>query len=99
MENILDLLLSDFDFNITIKKNDLLDFANYLISKTKKELEDKINASKHETYLTRTETYELLKIDQSTLWRLGKRGIICPIDIGGKKIYRMSDITRLVNGG
>lgn len=99
METILDLLLSDFNFNITIQKSDLLEFANFLISKTKTELEEEIKASKHETYLTRTETSVFLKVDLSTLWRLAKRGILCPIEVGGKRMYRMSDLIRFLNGG
>lgn len=99
MEAILNLLNSDANFNITIQKGDLMDFANFLISKTKNELEADVIAAKAETYLTRLETCEFLKVDQSTLFRWSKRGYLMPIEVGGKRVYKMSDLKRILNGG
>jgi hypothetical protein len=99
METIKNLLTGDLNFNITIQKSDLLDFANFLISKTKTELEEEIKAARNETYLTRLETSSFLRVDQSTLWRWAKRGVLSPIEVGGKRMYQMSDLTRFLNGG
>lgn len=99
MEAILNLLNSDANFNITIQKGDLMDFANFLIKQTKTELEAEVIAQQNESYLTRLETCDFLKVDQSTLWRFAKRGYLMPIEVGGKRMYRKSDLKRVLNGG
>lgn len=99
MEAILNLINSEANFNITIQKSDLMDFANYLITSTKNELEADLVAAKAETYLTRLETSDFLKVDQSTLFRWAKRGYLKPIEVGGKRVYRMSDLLNILNGG
>lgn len=99
MEAILNLINSEANFNITIQKSDLMDFANYLITSTKNELEANLVAAKAETYLTRLETSDFLKVDQSTLFKWAKRGYLMPIEVGGKRVYRMSDLLNILNGG
>lgn len=99
MEAILNLLNSDANFNITIQKNDLIDFAKFMISETKNEIEAEVIANKAETYLTRLETCEFLKVDQSTLFRWQKRNYLMPVEMGGRRLYKMSDLKRILNGG
>ncbi len=99
MEAILNLLTSDANFNITIQKSDLLDFANLLITQTKNQLEAEVTAQKNESYFTRLETCDFLKVDQATLWRWAKRGYLMPVEVGGKRMYRKSDLQRILNGG
>jgi len=99
MEAILNLLNSDANFNITIQKSDLIDFAKFMISETKNELEAEVIAQHNESYLTRLETCDFLKVDQSTLFRWAKRGYLIPLEVGGKRMYRMSDLKRILNGG
>ena len=99
MEAILNLLNSDANFNITIQKSDLMDFANLLIKQTKTELEAEVIAQQNESYLTRLETCDYLKVDQSTLFRWAKRGYLAPVEVGGRRLYRMSDLKRILNGG
>jgi hypothetical protein len=100
MTNIAELMTnSDANFNITIQKSDLIDFANFMISKTKTELEAEIVAKNSERYVPRLETCNILKVDQSTLFRWAKRGYLVPMEVGGKRMYKMSDLTRILNGG
>jgi len=94
-----ELLNSDSNFNITIQKSDLMDFAKFLVSETKNELEAEVIAAKAETYLSRAETCNMLKVDQSSLWRWAKRGYLMPVEVGGRRMYKMSDLKRVLNGG
>jgi len=41
---------------------------------------------------------EMLDVDKSTLWRWAKIGYLVPINVGGKRRYRMSDVNRILNG-
>lgn len=96
---IADLLQTESNFNITIQKSDLMDFANFLIKNTKTELEAEVIAQQNESYFTRLETADFLKVDQATLWRWAKRGYLMPVEVGGKRMYRKSDLQRILNGG
>ena len=99
MEAILNLLTSNANFNITIQKADLLDFAKFMISETKNELEAEVTAKNSERYVPRLEACDILKIDQATAWRWAKRGYLVPMEVGGKRMYKMSDLQRILNGG
>ena len=99
MEAILNLLKSDSNVNITIQKSDLIDFATFLINKTKNDLEAVVIADKAEVYVPRLEACKILHVDQSTLFRYAKRGYLTPIHQGGKRVYLMSDLKRVLNGG
>ncbi len=64
------------------------------------ELYNKMCAEKEkvETYLTQKQTMEMLGCSQPTLWRWNKAGYLRPIKIGAKARYRMSDITKIMEG-
>ena len=94
-----ELLNSGQPINITIGLSDLETFANNLIQKTKNDLEAVVIAAQAETYLSRAETCNMLKVDQSSLWRWAKRGYLMPVEVGGRRMYKMSDLKRILNGG
>ena len=93
------LLKTNANISVNVSLEDLRTYSNELIQSTKKELEAEVTAQKNETYLTRLETCEFLKVDQATLWRWAKRGYLMPIEVGGKRMYRKSDLQRILNGG
>ena len=97
--NLQELINSNAIINLTITLDDLRTFSNELIQSTKKQLEADVIAQQKETYLTRLETCDFLKVDQSTLFRWAKRGYLMPVEVGGKRVYRMSDLKRILNGG
>lgn len=99
METIMELIKSGANINITIQKSDLVEFAKFIIQETKAELEAVVIADKAEKYLTRLETCDFLRVDQSTLFRWAKRGYLTPIEVGGKRVYKMSDLKNILNGG
>ena len=74
-----------------------MQFANHLIRSTKEELENTILAKKKETYVTPDEVSVQLRVDRSTLWRWAKTGYLIPIEVGGKRLYKQSDIDIILN--
>ena len=94
-----DLLQTNANISLTITLDDLRTFSNELIQSTKKELEAEVMAQQNESYLTRLETCDFLKVDQATLWRWAKRGYLMPVEMGGRRLYRKSDLQRILNGG
>ncbi len=94
-----DLLQTNANISLTITLEDLRTYSNELIQSTKKELEAEVIAQQNESYLTRRETCDFLKVDQATLWRWAKRGYLMPVEMGGRRLYRKSDLQRILNGG
>lgn len=84
---------------ISVKVGDLIEANVALVAKTKEQLEQLITDSATETYPSRQKVAEILDVDLSTLHRWAKRGLLVPIEIGGKRRYRMSNVRRMLNNG
>ena len=95
--SIQEIIQSGANVSITIGTNDLFQFANHLIRSTKEELENAILAKERETYVTTDEAKDQLRVDRSTLWRWSKTGYLIPIEVGGKRLYKQSDIDTILN--
>lgn len=87
------------DTIISVKVGDLIEANEALVAKTKEQLEQIVTDQAAETYPSREKVAELLDVDKSTLWRWAKRGLLVPIEIGGKRRYKMSDVRRMLNNG
>lgn len=94
-----ELLKTDANINVTIGLNDLRTWHSEVISSTKKELEEIVINDKAETYLTPKQVSEMLNVDLTTLWRWNKRNYLKPVEFGGGRRYKMSDVKALMNGG
>lgn len=92
MNNLIEIINSGIEVNLTINSNDLKEFATYLVDHTRIELETTIIEDKQEVYLSPSEVCDFLKIDSTTLWRWEKRGYLNSLRIGGKKRYAKSVI-------
>lgn len=91
-----EIIQSGANVSITITSNDLLNFANHLIRSTKEELEAIILAKQNEIYVTPDDASLQLHVDRSTLWRWSKNGYLSPIEVGGKRLYKQSDIDKIL---
>lgn len=98
MEKLLELVESHPDVIISIRAADLLAANEELIKRTRQELEQLITDANTETYPSAKKVAELLDVDKSTLWRWAKVGYLVPINVGGKRRYRMSDVKRILEG-
>lgn len=96
-KNLIELAKACPDAIISIKIGDLVEANEALIQRTKQELEQIITDQATGTYPSRNRVAEILDVDLSTLHRWAKRGILVPIEIGGYRRYRMSDVQRLLN--
>lgn len=97
--DIIELAKACPDAIISIKVGDLIEANEVLINRTKEQLEQIVTDANTETYPSREKVAEILGVDKSTLWRWAKRGILVPIEVGGKRRYRMSDVHRILNNG
>ena len=99
MAKLLELVESHPDVIISIRAADLLAANEELIKRTRQELEQLNTDANTETYPSAKKVAELLDVDKSTLWRWAKVGYLVPINVGGKRRYRMSDVKRILEGG
>lgn len=97
-QNLIELAKQCPSLQITITLGELVEANNLLIAEAKRELEQSITDANTETYPSREKVMEILDVSQATLWRWQKSGYLVPINVGGKRRYRMSDIQRILGG-
>lgn len=80
-----------------VSHDDLIDFANAIIKKTQEAAEQE-SASQdiQEEYLTRKEVMSIMKRCDSTMTKWARTGYLEPVRIGGKYLYRKSDVEKLM---
>ncbi|MFG6341143.1 MAG: helix-turn-helix domain-containing protein [Alistipes sp.] len=97
--NLIELAKACPEAIISVKVGDLIEANEALVARTKEQLEQIITDQSVETYPSRQKVAEILDVDLSTLHRWAKRGILVPLEIGGKRRYKMSDVRRMLNNG
>ncbi len=97
--NLIELAKACPEAIISVKVGDLIEANEALVAKTKTQLEQIITDQVTETYPSRQKVAEILDVDLLTLHRWAKRGLLVPIEIGGKRRYKMSDVRRMLNNG
>lgn len=86
------------NITLAISKNDLTEFAEYLLAQARRDAAiETAKREKEEETLTSEEVCEILKVDKSTLWRWNKTGYLTKCSVGRRSIYRRSDIDALLN--
>ena len=103
MDMKLDLfeLLREFpEANLTVHAGDLGHFARELLAEARQDFEREraaIAEGKTEEYLTPEMVKTLLRISESTLYRMAKTKILIPVFVGGQKRYRRSDLDKILS--
>ena len=97
--NVIELAKQYPYLTISVTASDLIEVVDYCVQTTRKELEQIIQDSATETYLSPKKAAELLEVNTSTLWRWQKQSYLKPIELGGKRRYRKSDIDKILKGG
>ena len=80
------------NINVTTKASELFELYKMWEAEKKEKPEPK----DPEEYLTPAEYAEVLKISLVTLWSWDKKGITIPLRIGNKKLYRRSDLEKIL---
>ncbi len=96
--NLIELAKQCPGLQVTITLGELMEANNLLIAETKRELEQLITDQNTETYPSREKVMEMLGVCEATLWRWAKNGYLVPLNVGGKRRYRMSDVKHILEG-
>jgi len=97
--NINEILKTGVNLTVSVGINDLRDWHREVIADTRRELEEIVLSDKAETYPTVKQVQEILNVNASTLWRWSQKKYLVPIEFGGGRRYKMSDVKAILNGG
>ena len=97
MSKLLELIEDNRNIIVAVSLADLIECNEALICRVKAELEQQITDAATETYPSAAKVAEMLDVNKTTLWRWMKSGYLVPIEIGGNRRYRMSDVKRLLD--
>ena len=94
-------LLREFpEATLTVHAGDLGHFARELLAEARQDFEREraaIAEGKTEEYLTPEMVKTLLRISESTLYRMAKAKILVTVFVGGQKRYRRSDLDKILS--
>jgi hypothetical protein len=90
--NIQEILMKQ-NIIVSLTGEQLNEFAEQILSGARAIYETK---EQPEQYLTRKQTAEMLDVDLSTLWRWNNENYLCPIEIGGKRRYKLSEVNKIL---
>jgi predicted DNA-binding transcriptional regulator AlpA len=86
-------LIQNQNVTISITGEQLNEFANQILTGARSIFEKE---EQPEQYLTRKQVAELLQVDLSTLWRWNKESYLNPVEIGGKRKYKLSEVNKIL---
>lgn len=98
--DLMSMLQSGSRFRIEVDSEDLLKFADALITKSaeqrEKELTVRKQSEREEEWLTTEQVCRMCHCCASTIWAWEKRGYLIPSKIGGRKRFAAVDIRKLL---
>lgn len=97
--NLVQLAKECPNLQVTITLGELIEAGKAIVADAKESLEQLITDQHAETYPSKQKVMELLGVGETTLWRWAKNGYLVPLNVGGKRRYRMSDVNRILKGG
>ncbi len=83
---------------IAVRADDLMEANTRLIDQVRADLEREIHEKRTAAFLTREMVLEKLNVAPSTLWRWQKSGYLVPVNVGGQRRYKATDIDKILEG-
>lgn len=82
---------------VTIGLSDLRQFHEEIVQDAISRQEKAMKAKADEEFITPDEVCDMLSVVRSTLYRWHKAGYLIPSKVGGKCVYKKSDIEAVLN--
>lgn len=98
-KNLVELAREIPGISINASFTDLIEAFRVVADEHKRELEEIVLSDKAESYPTVKQVSEMLNVNASTLWRWAQKKYLVPIEFGGGRRYKMSEVKALMNGG
>ena len=90
---MLEELLSKQNIIVLLTPEQLSEFANEILNGARGIYE---KVEEPEKYLTRRQTAQALDVDLSTLWRWNREAYLKPVQVGGRRLYKQSEINKIL---
>lgn len=101
MVDIMSLTKMGGQVTLTVTPEDLHHFAEMLLAKSRKELEEKIETAckeeLEENFLTTDEVCKIFNVCSATLWQWHRTGYLQHIKFGNKNMYPASAVKAITN--
>lgn len=81
---------------IAITTDQLKEAMTYFYEETQARTQKALEANREKPTITREEAAKILNVTVQTLWRWAKEGILTPVKIGTKVLYRATDIEKML---
>lgn len=96
--NILSVLnKEDLRYTIMINSEDVVMIVSKIRDIIREEIDLEYKKKLSEEYLTRDEMVEMFKITKSVLDKWNRTNFLVPVKVGGKTLYRKSDVVKVVS--
>ncbi len=95
--SIQDILEQGGSVMIQITADDLKKTIDNAVNKTRRAIESDVAKNNSDVLLTTDEVADRLSISARTLYNWEKKKYLCPIEIGGKRRYKLSDVNAILN--
>lgn len=97
MNDMLSLLANGYpNVKFELTGADLREFADFMISKTVNEITSIMQSAEADRLMPRESVKKLLCVCDTTLWLWDKRNYLKCVKVGGKVMYRQSDVNRIL---
>ena len=96
--NVQTLLESRANITVAVSAADLREFAKSIVEETVSRLEESEVMKRNEVLITKAEAAKQVHRTISALSRWSKSGYLVPVIIGGRPMYKQSDVDKIVNG-
>ena len=83
------------EMTINVKLSDLLEAFKTIADEIYMTRMQEVEEQKKDVLITREEALKQLRVSETTLWRWGKEGYLCPVMHGARVKYYQSDIDKL----
>lgn len=98
MNNLVQLAKECPGIMVTISVADLVEANNRLIAECLNAIDGERQKKDNETLMSREDVVKRLNISETTLWRWGKNGYLVPVNVGGIRRYKSTDIDAIAEG-
>ena len=95
MANIERLLEMSDTISVNVSVADLKEFALAVVNEV---MATRQAEREEEKYLSPDEVAEMMGVCTNTLWRWNTQKYLCPVKVGRKSIYKLSDVKRVMEG-
>ena len=95
---IMDILSNCKGISFNVEAEDLMLVFEKLVKRYEDQVQATESKNKEIILLPREQVMEKLNVSPATLWRWSKIGYLVPVNIGGQRRYRSTDIDLIIEG-